>query len=244
MLNLNQQFGNKKIHKSQKTKLVQKVFDDVSDNYELMNDLMSFGLHRLWKKTLVDLINIQNKQKILDVGSGTGDIGLSIRKRNKLVKIFFSDLNLSMLKKGKKKLYNKNNNYSINLNAENLPFKNDYFDKYIISFCLRNVTNIKKALRESFRVLKPGGEFYCLEFGTVNLPLFNYLYNKYKDGFIPFLGKHVANKEYAYKYLAESINKFPNQKIIEKELRNIGYYQVSIINLFFGIVVIYKGWKL
>ena len=244
MDNLNTSFGNKKVTKSQKTILVQKVFNKVAKKYDLMNDLMSFGTHRLWKKRLVELINIQNNQKILDIGSGTGDVGIKIAKQKKSVEIFLGDLNLSMLQIGKKKNNNEKNVYWINMNAENLPFKNNYFDKCIMSFCLRNITDMDKALNESIRVLKSGGEFFCLEFSKINMPIIKYIYEKYKNKIIPLLGKYINNKEEAYKYLAESIGTFPNQDILCKKLIDIGYVNVSYYNLFNGIVAIHKAWKI
>ena len=243
MDNLNTSFGNKKVTKSQKTILVQEVFSEVAKKYDLMNDLMSFGTHRLWKKRLVELINIQNNQKILDIGSGTGDVGIKIAKQKKSAEVFLGDLNLSMLQIGKKKNNNEKNVYWINMNAENLPFKNNYFDKCIMSFCLRNITDIDKALHESIRVLKSGGEFFCLEFSKINMPIIKYIYEKYKNKIIPLLGKYINNKEEAYKYLAESISTFPNQDILYNKLIDIGYVNVSYYNIFSGIVAIHKAWK-
>jgi len=245
MKNLSQYFGNKKILKSQKTDLVQNVFSKISAKYNLMNDLMSFGAHRLWKKTLVEMINIQDNQTIIDVGAGTGDIGLKILSINKTVKVFLGDLNLSMIESGMKNNYLNNKNVKwINMNAEALPFNNNSFDKYIISFCLRNVTDIKKTLKESFRVLKEGSEFFCLEFSTVDLPILNIFYKSYKNSFIPFLGKYVTSQKNAYKYLSESIDNFPSQEILSEKLRKTGYKEVNYKNLFGGIVSIHKGWKI
>ena len=245
MKNLSNQFGNKKILKSQKTTLVQNVFTTVSNKYDLMNDLMSLGTHRLWKKELIELINVQNNQKIIDVGSGTGDIGLKISSLNTSAKIFLGDLNLSMINAGKKKLGANDNKIKwINMNCEELPFADNFFDKYIISFCLRNVTDLKKTLNESFRVLKEGGEFFCLEFSTVDNPILNYVYSSYKNKLIPILGKFVTNNKGAYKYLSESIENFPNQKILSNKLTNSGFSNVTFNNLFGGIVCMHRGWKI
>ena len=130
------------------------------------------------------------------------------------------------------------------MNAEELPFNDNYFDKYIISFCIRNITDIKKALKESFRVLKEGGEFFCLEFSKVDLPILNTFYKSYKNRIIPLLGKYVTTQNNAYKYLAESIDNFPDQKLFMEELNRSGYSQVSYDNLFGGIVSIHRGWKM
>ena len=245
MKNLNQFFGNKKVPKSQKTDLVQNVFSKISTKYNLMNDLMSLGTHRLWKKRLIEMINIQDNQTIIDVGAGTGDIGLKISSKNNNVKVFLGDLNLSMIKSGMKNSYLNNKNVKwINMNSEELPFSNNIFDKYIISFCLRNVTDINKTLKESLRVLKEGGEFFCLEFSTVDLPILNTFYNSYKNIIIPFLGEYVTSQKNAYKYLSESIDHFPNQEILSGKLVKTGYKEVSYNNLFGGIASIHKGWKI
>ena len=179
MNNLKTSFGKRKVSSNVKTSLVQAVFSDVAKNYDLMNDLMSLGSHRLWKKELIDMMNIQITDTIIDVGSGTGDL-INLILKKKLIQIIYSvDLNNEMLMYGKKRFNNKKIKF-IKANAQNLPFKNNYFDKYIISFCLRNVTNTKKALKEAYRILKPGGLFYCLEFSTPESDLINSIYNNYK----------------------------------------------------------------
>ena len=243
MNNLKTSFGKKKVSLKFKTSLVQKVFTDVAKKYDLMNDLMSFGTHRLWKKELIDFINIQKKDKIIDVGSGTGDI-ISLILEKKLFNILYSvDLNKKMLSFSKKKFQNKKVKF-INANAENLNFKNDFFDKYIISFCLRNVTHVDKALREAFRVLKPGGAFYCLEFSMPNSSWINLIYSKYKSNIIPILGDKISKNRDAYKYLEESISNFPQQEILIKKINNVGFVETSYVNLFDGIVSIHKGFKI
>ena len=245
MKNLSQFFGSKKVLKSQKTDLVQNIFSKISTKYNLMNDLMSFGTHRLWKRRLIEMINIQDNQTIIDVGAGTGDIGLKISSMNQKANIFLGDLNLSMIELGMKNKYLKNKNVKwINMNSEAMPFNNNSFDKYIISFCLRNVTDINKTLKESFRVLKEGGEFFCLEFSTVDSQVLNTIYNTYKKTFIPFLGQYITSQKNAYKYLSESIDHFPNQEILSGKLVKTGYKEVSYNNLFGGIASIHKGWKI
>ena len=245
MKNLSQLFGNKKVLKSQKTDLVQNIFSKISTKYNLMNDLMSFGTNRLWKRRLIEMINIQDNQTIIDVGAGTGDIGLKISSMNKKANIFLGDLNLSMIELGMKNKYLKNKNVKwINMNSEAMPFNNNSFDKYIISFCLRNVTDINKTLKESLRVLREGGEFFCLEFSTVDSPVLNNIYSTYKNNFIPLLGEYITSQKNAYKYLSESINNFPNQEILSGKLAKTGYKEISYNNLFGGIVSIHKGWKI
>ena len=243
MDNLKTSFGKQKIKEGQKTKLVQNVFSEVSKKYDLMNDLMSFGTHRLWKNNLIELMNIQNSDKIIDVGSGTGDLIKIIKKKKSNVSITSIDLNIEMLKFGKNKFTNKNINW-INCNAEKLPFKDDLFDKYIISFCLRNITYIDKALSESMRILKPGGTFFCLEFSTPQSPLVKKIYKFYKKNIIPFIGEKIADNKKAYRYLEQSISQFPHQENLLTHLKKIGYINTSYTNLFDGIVCIHKATKI
>ena len=176
MKNLKTNFGKLKVTQSQKTNLVQKLFSEINDKYDLMNDLMSFGTHRIWKKILIELINCQTGDNVIDVGSGTGDISIYLQDSN--VSITSVDLNFEMIRKGKNNPKIKNNNINwINCNAEELPFKKNTFDKYIISFCLRNTTSIDRVLTEALRTLKPGGSFYCMDFATPQSALINNLYN-------------------------------------------------------------------
>ena len=246
MNNLKTNFDKRKIKVERKTPLVQKLFSEVSKKYNLMNDIMSFGTHRLWKKKLIEIMNINFNDKIIDVGSGTGDLAKIILKKNINVLIYSVDLNLEMLNEAKKQFNDqkKKKIKFINANAENLPFENNFFDKYVISFCLRNVTYIEKALYESFRVLKPGGIFYCLEFSTPTSSVINKIYSKYKNNIVPFMGEKVANNKNAYKYLEESISQFPNQNILLDQINNIGFEKTSYLNLFDGIVSIHKGFKI
>ena len=246
MNNLKTNFGKRKIIAEKKTPLVQKLFSEVSKKYDLMNDIMSFGTHRLWKKRLIEIMNINSNDKVIDVGSGTGDLTKIILKENKNVLIYSVDLNLEMLNEAKKQFNNqqKKNIKFINANAENLPFENNFFDKYVISFCLRNITYIEKALHESFRILKPGGIFYCLEFSAPTSSVINKIYSKYKNKIVPFMGEKVANNKNAYKYLEESISQFPNQKILLDKMNNVGFEKTSYINLFNGIVSIHTGFKI
>ena len=246
MNNLKTNFGKRKIKAEKKTSLVQKLFSEVSKKYDLMNDIMSIGTHRLWKKRLIEIMNINSYDTIIDVGSGTGDLTKIILKENKNALIYSVDLNLEMLNEAKKRFneQQKKNIKFINANAENLPFENNFFDKYIISFCLRNITYIEKALYESFRILKPGGIFYCLEFSAPTSSVINKIYSKYKSKIVPFIGEKVANNKNAYKYLEESISQFPNQNILLSKIDNVGFEKTSYIKLFGGIVSIHMGFKI
>ena len=246
MNNIKTNFGKRKITAEKKTFLVQKLFSEVSKKYDLMNDIMSFGTHRLWKKRLIEIMNINSNDKIIDVGSGTGDLTKIILKENNNVSIYTVDLNLEMLNEAKKRFNDqqKKKIKFINANAEDLPFENNFFDKYVISFCLRNITYIEKALYESFRILKPGGIFYCLEFSAPTSSVINKIYSKYKNKIVPLIGEKVANNKNAYKYLEESISQFPNQETLLNKINNVGFEKTSYINLFDGIVSIHIGFKI
>jgi ubiquinone/menaquinone biosynthesis methyltransferase len=243
MDNLKTSFGKRKVSSNEKTSLVQEIFSDVAKDYDLMNDLMSLGSHRLWKKELINIMNIQITDTIIDVGSGTGDLINLILKKELIKTIYSVDLNYEMLMYAKKRFNNKKIKF-IKANAQNLPFKNNYFDKYIISFCLRNVTNTKKALKEAYRILKPGGLFYCLEFSTPESDLINSIYNNYKKNIIPWIGKKIAKNKQAYKYLEESIDQFPNQEELLINIKKIGFKKVKYLNMFNGIVSIHSGFKI
>ena len=245
MVNLKTSFGKSKVSQSQKTKMVQDIFTDITLKYDLMNNLMSLGMHHLWKKKLVQLMNIQPKDLIVEVGTGTGDITNLINKNYSTTSVVSVDLNYNMLKYGKKKIKYKSDNISwINCNAENLPFNKNTFDKYIISFCLRNITFIDSALNEAIRVLKPGGIFYCLEFSKPKSSLVNSIYNVYKSEIIPFIGERITKNKKAYQYLEESISRFPNQRVLLSKLKKRGFENTSVLNLFNGIVSIHKCFKI
>tara|TARA_Y100001949_G_C15912330_1_gene297394 strand:+ start:217 stop:948 length:732 start_codon:yes stop_codon:yes gene_type:complete len=237
-------FGYTKVNSKQKTKLVQNVFSSVAPNYDIMNDLMSFGMHRLWKKRFVEVIDVKKNDVILDVGSGSGDIAIEIIKQGLSNNLYLLDLNKKMLEEGKKRLKkNKNIKYFIG-NAENLDFQNNFFNKYVISFCLRNVTEYKKSIKEAYRVLKHGGKFCCLEFSTPKSSFISNSYKIYKSRILPLLGEIVAKDKNAYKYLSESIDLFPSQEELSNVLVNCGFEKVKSINLFNGIVAIHTGYKI
>ena len=235
-------FGYSKVTTKEKTKLVQKVFSDVANNYDLMNDVMSFGAHRLWKKSFIDIVNPCEGDKIIDVGSGSGDLVLEILKRDLNLKIDMIDLNKEMLLEGKKRI--KNNNVKFfQQNAEKLSFLDNIYDKYLISFCLRNVTDIDQSLKEAFRILKPGGQYYCLEFSKPNSFVLTNMYSYYKSNIIPTFGKIFSNNRDAYNYLNESIDLFPNQDDLKKRIETAGFKSVKYTNMFDGIVSIHTGYK-
>ena len=235
-------FGYSKVTPKEKTKLVQKVFSNVANNYDLMNDVMSFGAHRLWKKSFIDIVNPSSGDKIIDVGSGSGDLVLEILKRDLKLKIDMVDLNKEMLLEGKKRIKNDNVKF-FQQNAENLSFLDNIYDKYIISFCLRNVTDIDQSFKEAFRILKPGGQYYCLEFSRPNSFFLASIYSYYKSNIIPTFGKIFSNNRDAYNYLNESIDLFPKQNELKKRMETVGFKSVKYTNLFDGIVSIHKGYK-
>ncbi len=237
-------FGYTKVNSKQKTKLVQNVFSSVASNYDLMNDLMSLGMHRLWKKRFVEIIDIKKNDIILDVGSGSGDIANEIINRNLNNKLYLLDQNKEMLNQCKKRLKaNKNIKYVVG-RAESLKFESNLFDNYIISFCLRNVTEYKKSMQEAYRVLKPGGKYCCLEFSSPKSTLVSKSYKLYKSKIIPLLGDIIAKDKSAYKYLSESIDVFPSQEELSKSLITSGFQNVEFFNLFNGIVAIHIGYKI
>ena len=227
-----------------KSKLVKKVFNKVYDKYDLMNDIMSLGTHRIWKKNLVSWINPSKYDKIIDVASGTGDIAeLCSKNTNNVCEVSCVEPNELMLLKGKTKLKHLNNIKWFSSSAESLPFEDDSFDHYIISFGIRNVTDLEKSLNEAFRVLKNGGRFFCLEFSKVENEILKNIYKKYSK-FIPTIGKLVAGSELPYNYLVQSIEKFYNQEEFSKILIKTGFLNVKYRNLTNGIAAIHSGWKI
>jgi demethylmenaquinone methyltransferase/2-methoxy-6-polyprenyl-1,4-benzoquinol methylase len=227
-----------------KSKLVKKVFNKVYDKYDLMNDIMSLGTHRIWKKKLVSWINPKKNNKIIDVASGTGDIAkLCSQNTNNNCEIVCVEPNEKMLQKGKNKLRNFNNIKWKMSSAEHLPFEDETFDYYTISFGIRNVTNLNKSLNEAYRVLKNGGRFFCLEFSKVENEILKIIYQNYSK-LIPSVGKFVAGDDMPYKYLIQSIEKFYNQEDFSNKILNAGFANVEYRNLTNGIAAIHTGWKI
>ena len=223
--------------------LVQKVFDQVNDHYDLMNDFMSLGIHRVWKKTLLNMMNSSPNQKLIDVACGTGDIAkLFLKYVNNDAQISCVDPNKEMLKKGKEKLNEYKNIKWIISSAEKLPVKNDTFDFYTISFGLRNTKNLSKALSEAYRVLKPGGRFLCLEFSKIQNTNLEFVYKKWSK-LIPSIGELVVGKKEPYEYLIDSIEKFVNQQELIELMKKSGFKKCNYRNLSGGIVSLHNGWK-
>ena len=233
----------KQILQNQKDK-VQKVFDNVYDKYDLMNDFMSLGIHRIWKKDFMMMMSPSLNKKLIDVGCGTGDIGKLFLDAVKYKgNVFNVDPNKKMLDQGKKRFNNIKNISWYLENAEKLSFKKNSFDYYTISFGLRNTKNIKQTLKESYRVLKPGGRFLCLEFSKIQNSNLNFLYKNYSK-LIPIIGNLVIGKTEPYEYLIESINKFINQEQLIDYMKVSGFKNCSYRNLSGGIVAVHSGWKI
>jgi|TARA_B110000211_G_scaffold224574_1_gene275769 demethylmenaquinone methyltransferase/2-methoxy-6-polyprenyl-1,4-benzoquinol methylase len=232
------------IYNQEKSKLVNSVFDRVYKDYDLMNDIMSFGVHRLWKKNLISWMNPQLGNKIIDVASGTGDLAKIIsNKNNNQNNIHCIEPNQGMFETGKKKL-----NYLLNIkwhmcSAEKLPFKDNTFDFYTISYGLRNVTDINQSLKEAFRILKPGGRFLCLEFSKVENDILNLFYQNYSK-LIPIFGKIIVGSSDPYEYLISSIDKFYDQYTLVELMKDNEFSNVQFRNLSNGISAIHSGWKI
>ena len=229
-----------KTHHKNSERLVTKIFEDVSKKYDLMNDLMSLGIHRLWKRDFINWLNPQKNTKLIDVASGTGDIAkLFLEQINYDGNVYCVDENKDMLNISKKKLKNKNNIKWFCENAEELPFDSNEFDYYTISFGLRNVENIDKAIREAFRILKPGGRFLCLEFSKVENEILNKFYKIYSKT-LPTIGKIIIGNAKPYEYLVNSISEFYTQKELLELLKkhsfsNVTYRNLSSVSLLIGL---------
>ena len=227
-----------------KTKLVNSVFSKVHKKYDLMNDILSFGVHRFWKGKLIDWMNPQIHSTLIDVASGTGDIAkLFSNKNNNSSAILCIEPNNEMLEKGKKNLKKFKNIQWKKGKAELLPVKDNSFDYYSISYGIRNVTDIYKTLKEAYRVLKPGGRFMCLEFSKIDNEMLNFLYKQYSKT-IPLIGKYVVGSSQPYEYLIKSIDQFYNQDQLIELMINSGFKNTEFRNLSNGISAIHSGWKI
>ena len=232
------------IYNQDKTKLVNSVFSKVHNNYDLMNDLMSLGVHRMWKKNLINWMNPQPGNRIIDVAAGTGDLAKMISKKNKDKNIFCCvEPNRGMFETGKQKLKSFTNIRWYLNSAEQLPFKEDTFDFYTISYGIRNVTNINDALKEAYRVLKTGGRFMCLEFSTIDNELLNLFYKQYSK-IIPIIGTYIVGESMPYEYLVSSIEKFYDQEELVQLMKVNGFSNIEFRNLSNGISAIHSGWKI
>ena len=245
------QFGEETVTPDEKTARVHGVFEGVADDYDRMNDVMSAGIHRIWKNRLIRDIRPRKGLKYLDVAGGTGDIAFRIRKKigaptGSAPDITLCDLTENMLRVGESRAVDRgwiNELDFVTGNAEDLPFPDNHFDVYTIAFGLRNVTRIDNALREAVRVLKPGGRFFCLEFSHVRPKLFAKAYDIYSYNVIPKMGEMIAKDRESYQYLVESIRKFPKQADLVRRMEQAGMKHASYVNLSHGIACIHKGIK-
>ncbi|CAO2629206.1 2-methoxy-6-polyprenyl-1,4-benzoquinol methylase, mitochondrial [Lemmus lemmus] len=238
-------FGFETVSEEEKGGKVYQVFESVAKKYDVMNDMMSLGIHRAWKDLLIRKMHPLPGTQLLDVAGGTGDIAFRFLRYGSLVTV--CDINREMLKVGKQKAVDQGHTAGLAWvlgDAEELPFDDDKFDVYTIAFGIRNVTHIDRALQEAHRVLKPGGRFLCLEFSQVNDPLISRLYDLYSFQVIPVIGEVIAGDWKSYQYLVESIRKFPNQEEFKEMIEDAGFQKVTYESLTAGIVAIHSGFKL
>jgi demethylmenaquinone methyltransferase / 2-methoxy-6-polyprenyl-1,4-benzoquinol methylase len=239
-------FGFRTVREDEKASMVREVFDSVAGKYDLMNDLMSAGVHRLWKSTFLDWLRPRPDQTLLDVGGGTGDIAFGWRKRGG-GPVMVCDINREMLAVGRDRGFDRNMISEIGWvcgNAEALPIADRSVDRYTIAFCLRNVTHWEAAIAEAFRVLKPGGRFMCLEFSHVVVPGLKQAYDLYSFNVLPRVGGMVTGNREAYQYLVESIRRFPPQEEMRAMIADAGFERTEVRNLSGGIAAIHSGWRL
>ncbi|CAO5674496.1 MAG: Ubiquinone/menaquinone biosynthesis C-methyltransferase UbiE [Holosporales bacterium] len=241
-------FGFKTVKDAEKEKLVKELFQSVSNKYDLMNDAMSFGMHRLWKNSFVESLPLKHSDHILDLASGTGDIAFKILKDYKVYAPFLTlcDLTEDMLLKAKERSINQgilNNIEFILASGEHLPFEDNTFHGVTMSFGLRNTTHKDLVLREVYRILKPNGWFSCLEFSKPTCHAFSKIYDFYSFNIIPKMGKFIVDDEESYQYLVESIKQFPDQEVLKSMMQDQGFKDVTVKNLTNGIVAVHTGVK-
>ncbi|XP_051157573.1 2-methoxy-6-polyprenyl-1,4-benzoquinol methylase, mitochondrial [Leptopilina boulardi] len=252
-------FGFETVTAKEKTKKVHSVFENVANSYDNMNDVMSLGIHRIWKDLFIQELAPTHGCRLLDSAGGTGDITFRYLKYLKNIKnpsniqshVTVCDINSNMLEVGKIRAERQGltieNGFNIQwqeANAEKLPFDDDSFSAYTIAFGVRNVTHIDKVLEEAYRVLQPGGRFLCLEFSHVNNNMIKWVYDQYSFQVIPAMGVLIANQWQPYQYLVESIRKFPNQEDFKEMISNAGFRHVTYKNWTFGIVAVHSGFKI
>ncbi len=244
-------FGFKQVEQGQKQGMVNEVFSAVAERYDQMNDLMSGGLHRLWKDDFVTELNPPRGEqsfRVLDVAGGTGDIAFRVLNTGgENCHVTITDINADMLKEGRKRAEQQSfkGGYEFAVsNAEKLSFPDKYFDAYTIAFGIRNVTRIDQALKEAYRVLKPGGRFLCLEFSHLDVPALEALYDAYSYTVVPAIGKVVTGDGHPYRYLVESIRTFPNQHNFANLITKAGFARAKYTSLSAGVVAIHSGWRI
>ncbi|MBL4800939.1 MAG: bifunctional demethylmenaquinone methyltransferase/2-methoxy-6-polyprenyl-1,4-benzoquinol methylase UbiE [Emcibacter sp.] len=248
-------FGFKTVDKQAKQGMVRNVFDSVAEKYDIMNDVMSGGLHRLWKNDMIRVLRPEPGHKLLDVAGGTGDIAFrfldAAEKRENsdsiAAEVTVCDINAEMLKVGRDRAIDRGILRNIEWvcgNAECLSFPNNSFEAYTIAFGIRNVTNIDKALAEAHRVLKPGGRFLCLEFSKVHTPLLKKIYDTYSFHLLPRFGEMITGDRESYQYLVESIRQFPSQEKFKTMIEDAGFKRVTYRNMTGGVVALLSGWKI
>lgn len=230
-----------------KSQLVKEVFDSVANRYDIMNDIMSLGMHRLWKDKMVNSVHFTKNSKVLEIAGGTGDIAIRIARKEPSTQITVCDINQNMLDKGRDKAINSNQlNFNwVCANAESLPFEDSEFDYYTVAFGIRNFSDRKRALSEAYRVLKPDGKFICLEFAPMHYQneIFTKFYDLYSFKVIPKIGSIVAKDKGSYEYLVRSIREFPTQTNFKMEIEEVGFRSVEFDNTSYGIVALHIGTK-
>jgi demethylmenaquinone methyltransferase/2-methoxy-6-polyprenyl-1,4-benzoquinol methylase len=240
-------FGFKDVPWDEKVKHVKSVFDSVAEKYDLMNDVMSFGIHRLWKRFAIETAGVRPGMKVLDLAGGTGDLTKALARRVAPTgEVVLADINENMVNVGRRRLVDAGVAQWVDFtiaNAEKLPFEDNAFDRVTIAFGLRNVTDKATALAEMARVLKPGGQALILEFSRVEQPLLTKAYDFYSFHILPRMGKTIANDEESYRYLAESIRKHPDQETLKAMMLEAGFDKAEYTNLSEGIVALHRGWK-
>ena len=241
-------FGYQEVPVDEKVKRVAGVFDSVASKYDLMNDMMSMGIHRLWKKFTLELSGVRKGNKVLDIAGGTGDLTMQFsRLVGEEGEVILADINASMLKVGRDRLLDKGyggNIRFVQANAEALPFPDNHFDVITIAFGLRNVTDKDKALKDMARILKPGGRLLVLEFSKPTNPLMSKAYDLYSFTALPLMGKLLAGDSDSYRYLAESIRMHPDQETLKEMMINAGLSDVEYHNMTSGVVALHRGFKL